>query len=105
MYCIIYSFKVQKGKEERFIKSWKEVTNAFIEYCGGLGSRLHKKDKFEYIAYAQWPSQLIRDQAELPPEIKNGAHAEMRSCCESTEVLFELTVVSDLLLFADSTEN
>jgi len=98
MYCLIYRFKIHKDTEELFIKSWAEVTKAFAKHCGALGSRLHKKDTSEYIAYAQWPSKEIRDNAELPSDIINGAHAEMRSCCKSVEVLFELTPVNDLLI-------
>lgn len=98
MYCLIYRFKIHKGTEDQFIKSWAEVTKAFATHCGALGSRLHNNANDDFIAYAQWPSKETLDQAELPSDIINGAHAEMRSCCESVEVLFELTPVSDLLI-------
>ena len=98
MYCVIYRFKIQSGKDDLFIKSWEEVTKAFSNYCEALGSRLHKNNEDDYIAYAQWPSKETLDNAELPPEILQGAHAKMRSCCVSVEVLFELTAVSDLLI-------
>ena len=52
MFCIIYRFKIHQDKEEKFIKSWEEITEAFKKYCNALGSRLHKKDNCDYIAYA-----------------------------------------------------
>ena len=104
MFCIIYRFKIHQGKEEEFIKSWIEVTEAFKTHCNALGSRLHKNKNCNYIAYAQWPSKEIRDKAELPEEVITGAYAEMRSCCKSVEVLFELTPVSDLLENVDITD-
>lgn len=104
MICIIYRFKTHQGKEEEFIKSWKEVTEAFKIHCNALGSRLHKNNECDYIAYAQWPSKEIHDKAELPEEVINGAYAEMRSCCESFEILFEVTLVSDLLENVDITD-
>ena len=97
MFCIIYRFKIHQGKEEKFIKSWSEVTNAFKIHCGAWGSRLHKNNECDYIAYAQWPSKEIRDKAELPEEVINGVYAEMKSCCKSVNIVFELNSVTDLL--------
>ena len=98
MFCIIYRFKIHQGEEETFIKSWEEVTKAFKMHCHALGSRLHKNDDCEYIAYAQWPSKEVCDKAELPEEVKKVAFDKMRSCCQIVEVLFELTPISDLLV-------
>jgi len=98
MYCVIYRFKIHQNKEELFIKSWAEVTEAFKTHCNALGSRLHKYTDTEYIAYAQWPSKKVRDKAELPQQVINTCYAEMKSCCESIEVLYEITPVSDLLI-------
>ena len=104
MFCIIYQFKIHQGKEEKFIKSWEEVTETFKTHCGALGSRLHKNNEYDYIAYAQWPSKEVSDKAGLPEEVINGAFSEMRSYCKSVEVLFELTPISDLLDNVDITE-
>lgn len=98
MYYIIYQFNVKPGHEKRFVKAWSEVTEAIIEHCGGLGSRMHKSEKGEYIAYAQWPSKEHRDNAELPESIRNGIGAEMRDCCDSIDELYELNLISDLLV-------
>jgi hypothetical protein len=39
MFCLIYCFRVHEGKEDRFVQSWSQVTAAFIESAGALGSR------------------------------------------------------------------
>jgi len=98
MYCIIYSFKVREGMDKIFIDAWTEVTRAYIEHAGGLGSRLHKNSNNEYIAYAQWPSEDARNKADLPDAIKNGASKIMGECCESINTLYQLTLVADLLV-------
>jgi hypothetical protein len=95
---------VKSGKEEPFTKAWSEVTRAFVESCGALGSRLHATDKNVYIAYAQWPSREIRDAADLPEHIKKGAFTEMRDCCNSVETLFEMTPTADLLKLFRATD-
>jgi len=97
MYCIIYRFKVHESKNEQFIKSWSEVTSAFLNSCGSLGSRLHASGDREYIAYAQWPSRESFEAAELPISIKEGAFAEMRTCCEFSEALYKMTPVADFI--------
>jgi hypothetical protein len=98
MYCVVYRFIVKEGQEKQFVASWSAVTKAFRNTCGALGSRLHFHENQEYIAYAQWPSKEVRDAAELPQEVKESSFAEMRTACDSIEVLFELTPVSDLLV-------
>ena len=104
MFCIIYRFKIHQDKEEKFVQSWVEVTEAFKINCDALGSRLHKNNEYDYIAYAQWPSKEVRDKAELPENVINGAYSKMKSCCKSVEVLFEITPVSDLLENVDITD-
>jgi len=97
MFCLIYRFRVKQEEDERFMKAWSEVTTAFVETSGALGSRLHLSDSQEYIAYAQWPSRNVRDTAELPESVKEGAFVAMRDCCESIETLHELTPIVDHL--------
>jgi hypothetical protein len=98
MFCLIYRFRVHEGKKDRFVQSWSQVTAAFIESAGALGSRLHSSDSRDYIAYAQWPSRSAWEEAELPSSIMDGPLAVMRDCCESIETLFELTPVADHLI-------
>ena len=104
MFCVIYQFTVKPGKEEPFTKAWSEVTNAFMESCGALGSRLHVNDNGAYIAYAQWPSREVRDNADLPEHVKKGALIAMRDCCDSIETLYEMTPTADLLKLVRATD-
>jgi hypothetical protein len=98
MFCVIYRFRVRPGEGDRFVRAWSHVTTAFIDSCGALGSRLHQATENEYIAYAQWPSSQVRDEARLPAEISEGPYEEMRGCCESIETLHELVTVADHLV-------
>jgi len=98
LYCIIYRFTVRRGEETRFLAAWAEMTDAFIEFCHALGSRLHASLEQEYIAYAQWPSREAWEKAELPIDIQESAGSEMRACCESIETLFKLSPVDDRLI-------
>ena len=104
MFCIIYRFKVKAGKKTQFIEAWSEVTVAYKESCGALGSRLHKSDSGEYIAYAQWPSREVRETANLPESVTKGPVVMMRECCESIETLFELIPIADYLVHVDAIE-
>lgn len=98
MFCVLYRFRVRRGQDARFVRAWSRVTTAFIDSCGALGSRLHQANENEYIAYAQWPSNRVRDDARLPAEISDGPYEEMRGCCDSIETLHELVTVADELV-------
>lgn len=96
MFVVIYSFKVKRGKKTEFLEVWKAMTLAIRKNCKGLGSRLHRKSDLEYIAYAQWPDQYTFEKAQLPKEfdkLKN----KFKEVTSSTEVLYKLEVVDDLL--------
>ena len=98
MYIVLYNFAVKPDKEKQFIESWKGFTNLIYKHEGSLGSRLHKKDQLNFIAYAQWPSKDKFDNSggNLPEEADNFRDL-MRASCETIEVLHELEVVEDLL--------
>ncbi|GAB4339567.1 MAG: hypothetical protein Kow0037_24760 [Calditrichia bacterium] len=98
MFAIIYRFQIKSEKEKAFMVAWEEVTRALMEHCGGLGSRLHQSSEREFIAYAQWPSREVRDAALLPEAIRNGPSRRMRECCDRLETLYEMDVVTDLLV-------
>ena len=98
MYVVLYSFKVKPKQVDAFIEGWKGLTNLIYQYEGSLGSRLHKKEPLEYIAYAQWPSKDIFENSggSLPKEA-NSFRDLMRASCEAIEVIDKLEVVEDLL--------
>lgn len=98
MYIVLYSFRVKPNHEDPFIEGWKGLTNAIYKFEGSLGSRLHKKDDFEYIAYAQWPnkSKFENAKGELPEEADRFRDM-MRSSCETIKVKDTFEVIEDLL--------
>jgi heme-degrading monooxygenase HmoA len=98
MYIVLYSFKVKPKEEENFIKGWKGLTALIYKHEGSLGSRLHKTDTINYIAYAQWPSKdKFENSGGNLPELANEFRDLMRSSCSKVEVISKAEVVEDLL--------
>ena len=83
MFIAIYSFQVKPEKESEFIETWEKLTELIYKHEGSLGSRLHKASETEYIAYAQWPSnELWENAGSKLPENANSIRETMKSCCE-----------------------
>jgi len=98
MYIILYDFAVKPDCENQFIESWKGLTNLIYKHEGSLGSRLHKKEANNYVAYAQWPNRSkFENSGKNLPEEANYYRNLMRESCETIEVLQKLEVVEDLL--------
>jgi len=85
------------GKKKSLFPHGAKVTQLFIKHGNGLGSRLHLVKENTYIAYAQWPDKATRNKASLPIDAQN-LRTEMRTTCDSITILYEMDVVSDLLL-------
>lgn len=96
-FCVLYRFVVKPGHDERFVASWKELTRMIHAHCGSLGSRLHRLEGGDYLAYAQWPSRETWEEARLTEGQVGDLRAEMRACCESVETRATLDVVEDFL--------
>jgi antibiotic biosynthesis monooxygenase len=99
MFAVIYLFDVKPNQEEKFEKSWSDLTKLIYKFEKGLGSRLHRQNERKYIAYAQWPnkSTWLNSGENLPDESKV-IRQIMRDSCEKIETLYELEVVNDLLI-------
>ena len=97
MYCVIYKFIVHSSKAEDFIAGWKGLTQETYKNERSLGSRLHKVSEMEYLAYAQWPSKEVYENANNMSEAAHRYRNQMRESCVSIEVLNEMQVVEDLL--------
>jgi len=96
MFCVIYRFAVKAGCEEQFVQAWQACTEEIRVEQGGLGSRLHKTSDGAWLAYAQWPS---RDMWKAPAKSPGTeARLKMKEALLSVETLYELDVVSDLLV-------
>jgi len=98
-FSVIYAFHIKEEKEAQFIQAWKELTALIKNHEGGQGSRLHRKNKTEFLAYAQWPDRQTWEHsgAKMPEDAQ--AHRNvMQEACEKIEALYELEVVEDLLI-------
>jgi heme-degrading monooxygenase HmoA len=102
MFVVIYRWKIKPGSEERFRSAWSEATRAIALRYGALGSRLHRADDGDWLAYAQWPSRARWEAMRGGPPADAATAAEMRDCIEdggeSPSPLFCLTVTDDYLV-------
>ena len=99
MYVVLYIFNVKPQQEENFIKGWKGLTALIYHFEGSLGSRLHKNENLEYMAYAQWPSKnKFESSGANLPEKADEYRDLMRSSCSKIEVIRKAEVVEDLLV-------
>lgn len=98
MIAVIIKFKVKPNQEKVFVENWKQLTKFIYEYENSLGSRLHKEDDLNFIAYAQWPDKetLHNTDSKLPEEALE-IRKRMRDACEKVEKLYELELTEDLL--------
>lgn len=98
MIAVIIKFKVKPNQTKVFVNSWKQLTEFIYKYENSLGSRLHKEDDLNFIAYAQWPDKetLHNSDSKLPQEALE-VRQQMRDACENVEKLFELELTEDLL--------
>jgi heme-degrading monooxygenase HmoA len=94
----MYTFEVKSDKKADFERSWKELTMLIYEHTGSLGSRLHKTADGTYMAYAQWPSKEVFDNAKSKlPESANVSRQLMKESCDAIRISYELDLVTDLL--------
>ncbi len=63
MFAVIYRFKLKPEQEANYQRNWKIVANYFKQFCGALGSCLHKGDDQLWVAYSRWPDKATRDAA------------------------------------------
>lgn len=107
MFCVIYKFHVQASREREFQEGWSIVTRELKSHCGALGSRLHRDEHGNWIAYAQWPDEQTWQNANCTtPEVQEGRALMHKSFIEGnpTETLFKLTVLEDQLSFAPANQ-
>lgn len=63
MIAVIYRWRVEEKDAAEFQRRWHEITEEIVKTYGGGGSRLHKAENGDWIAYARWPSKADRDRA------------------------------------------
>lgn len=97
MFVAQYRWRLHPGSEDAFRTAWRAMTAAIRARHGTSGSRLHRTDDGELVAYAVWPSrdawEAARAQASAYPE----AGAAMRACIAHGHDAMPLEVLDDLL--------
>ena len=101
MFCVVYQIKIKPDSKHRirdFIEAWSEMTNLIKKYEGGLGSRLHRVNELEYIAYAQWPDRETWEAYgdHMPPSAEQ-ARSVMKSCYASFTAIHTMDMIKDQL--------
>lgn len=98
MFSVLYSFKVKEGREEDFIQSWKSLTELIYRYEGSFGSKLHKDQNGNFIAYAMWPDrETWKGSGDKLPNEANEFRELMRNNCLKIETEYKLDEVEDLI--------
>ena len=98
MFCILYKFTMKSGCLDPFRHHWSAVTQWYYRNAGSLGSRLHRANTGEFVAYAQWQTRTQWEQQRDRSDAGLQQHRQaMRDACEQIEVLYQLDVVDDLL--------
>ncbi|MBL8152186.1 MAG: hypothetical protein JNN15_19865 [Blastocatellia bacterium] len=57
MYVVVYTWRLEEGKEELFRQGWRHITETIYKQCKSFGARLHKTDEGIWIAYTLWPDR------------------------------------------------
>ena len=98
VFAVVYLFVVKAGRENDFESAWKDLTLLIYQYEGSLGSRLHRVDSLQYIAYAQWPDKATwsKSGSQLPERAKD-LRKKMKDSCERIETLYEMETIEDVL--------
>jgi len=97
-FAVVYRFVVAADDEAAFIEAWHALTLILRERCGGFGSRLHRADDGDFIAYARWPSRAVREAANPEGDDVDRWRAQMKKTATLIRTEAVLEVVDDLLL-------
>ena len=60
---MLYRWTVAAEHQAAFVERWREATIALRDNHGGLGSCLTRDEKGDFVAFARWPSEAVRDSA------------------------------------------
>ena len=63
MYAVLYRWQVAAKDEVAFRRHWMQMSKDLRDLFGGGGSRLHRAENGDMVAYARWPSRECRDLA------------------------------------------
>lgn len=98
MFAVIYRWRVDEKDEEEFRRRWHEITADIVAHHGGGGSRLHRAENGDWVAYARWPSKADRDRAfEARTRIATGSTPQREGMAKLVEEVW-LEITDDLLI-------
>jgi heme-degrading monooxygenase HmoA len=97
MFAVLYRWKLHPGTEPAFREAWRSATESIRARYGTGGSRLHRTDDGEFVAYALWPSREAWTEARNLPSVNPEAGAKMRECIAESLPTTTLDVLDDLL--------
>lgn len=98
MFAVLLAFEVKPGAEDEFIAYWEKTTAIIAQKFGSLGSRLHKADSGEFVAYAQWPNLSVYETEQNWSADELAVREKMRATLigGKPSVIHRLSLVSDL---------
>ncbi|MCX5746793.1 MAG: antibiotic biosynthesis monooxygenase [Proteobacteria bacterium] len=97
MFAVMYRWQLAPGSEARFADAWRVMTEAIRQRNGTQGSRLHRADDGDFVAYAAWPSREAWEAAGHLPPADPVAFATMRECIAVSRGATPLAILDDLL--------
>jgi heme-degrading monooxygenase HmoA len=97
VFAVLYRWRVKPGTDAAFRDAWRSATESIRMRYGTGGSRLHRTDEGEFMAYAVWPSRDTWVEARKLPSANPEAGAKMRDCIEESFPSVMLDVLDDLL--------
>lgn len=101
MFIVMFEFVPMPGKEADFLAAWPKVTQGIYLFKGSLGSRLHKNEDGQWIAYAQWPDRATWEHSEAlrMRDDYESQRTRMHDALnlQDTRILYKMDVVCDYL--------
>ena len=94
-FAVLYTWTVVPALEDDFVKAWSVATMAY-RTIGALGSRLHRSDEGEFVAYAEWPSREVWQESGARSPVDEATSAKMRAATLSFS-MHPLLPIADLL--------
>jgi len=99
-FYVVYRWRLVPGTDAEFIRAWAALTEAIKAQRGGLGSRLHRRDDGDWLAYAAWPDRAAWETSRDQPSPLPDVSAAMTACIAESRAPILLDPVEDLLVRA-----